>query len=74
MSEFLMIVPEGWTEVDANWIIDSGSYEEVSNWVQQEDWQSLANGLAAADLAVSGVVNARLFNDGTRLRLWIMVT
>lgn len=41
MSDFLVVVPEGWVEVTADWIGANYSVEEVQYMISTESWTDL---------------------------------
>lgn len=71
MSEFLMIVPEGWTEIPNP---DQILTEE--SWISSSPWEVTA---IAVELGVIEddnlvrVVAHRVFRDGDVLRVWVLI-
>lgn len=69
MSEFLMVVPEGWTEIaDPESIFSMESWNSASN-DEAREW------LKAAGQCQEGftVADKRVFRDGDLLRLWVVM-
>lgn len=72
MSEFLMIVPESWTELP--WDDELYYAEDVLRAIASGDWASLSQYLAAADTLPVGrqAINANLFQAGGLYRFWVL--
>lgn len=71
MSEFLMVVPEGWTEIPdhaaytaESWL--GASLDEAREWLRD---------LGYTDLLPDGMTvgDKRFFTDGDTARLWVRV-
>lgn len=74
MSEFLMIVPEGWLEADTAPIL--ATIDEVGLTYAAENEPGTIDALLGdTDQLPEGttVVESRVFKDGGRLRLWFRV-
>lgn len=74
MSDFLMIIPEGWTEVPADWIDVSITASEAQFWITQEAWRDIEDILADYEAVPEGkhVINARLIPTELGFRLWVV--
>ena len=74
MSDFLMIVPAGWTEAPAGWVGITNTPEEVQYWVNQQDWPSIEAILIDHGVVPEGqhVQNARLLQTNDGFRLWVI--
>ena len=73
MSEFLMVVPEGWTEVAPEaWA--GMSLDDLSRWIAEGSFYDFDALLEASGQLPEGqaVVNARLFRAGAIDRLWVL--
>lgn len=77
MSEFLMIVPDGWTEpADIEALLNNGGAnpDEVSFWISQESWGDIETMLSNAVALPEGkhVMNAKIFRTDTGYRFWVL--
>ncbi len=74
MSEFLMIVPEGWIEADVDLLLTVSDEGTLANYAANEpvsiDTLLGDTGQLEQGKTLSAV---RLFKDGDRLRLWYQV-
>lgn len=79
MSEFLMVVPPGWTEIpNAEEVINNTLGDGAHGAIAQELWWEFTNALDAFGLLPAGqiVTDARLFKTGDPLnpvRLWVLL-
>ena len=62
MSEFVFVIPAGWTKVSDSFIPETGSI--VGDWVNMNDMVSLSDALKARSEIPQDVmlIEARLFN------------
>ena len=74
MSDFLMVVPEGWVEVPTDWIGASNDIVEVNNIMSAEAWGDLENILALVGVVPAGqhVLNARFVTLSDGYHLWVL--
>lgn len=70
MSEFLLVIPEGWTE-----IADPESIVAMESWLgcsldEAREWLK-----ARGDIPEDGftVADKRVFKDGETVRLWVRI-
>ena len=78
MSEFLMIVPDGWTEpTDIEALLNNGGAnpEEVSFWISQEAWGDIETMMTNAVALPAGmhVLNAKIFRTDSGYRFWVLL-
>lgn len=75
MSEFLMVVPEGWVEIDnaTDLIANYGGEIAVQDLLSRGEFNTIDTVIEPAGLPPSGmtVMNARMFNEGGVSRLWV---
>jgi hypothetical protein len=74
MSEFLLIVPEGWTQIDYDSVYAAnGDFSEsnVDNWCNTGQYSYIEEGLKASGVigAEATVVEARRFHNHLLVRL-----
>jgi hypothetical protein len=77
MSDFLLIVPEGWVEFEAiNALINDNAVPSdlVYSQITQEAWGDLDTTFVNANIPVDGklVVDAKLISAATGFRCWFM--
>lgn len=76
MSEFLMVVPAGWSEVpDGQAFVDTHTEVQLLDLVQQGDWAAIEarlqdDGHIPADKAMAGF---RMFRDDAVYRVWFLI-
>lgn len=75
MSDFLLIVPSGWTEIpnDPVWIDSVISVGELTTAVDDEQWTSIDLLLSNMVVLPEGrtVAQARLIQTDTGYRFWV---
>lgn len=71
MSEFLMVVPDGYESVDLS-LFGYGE-EDITRWIADRTWYDFDNALEVTGMLPAGkaVVDARLFRDRELLSLWV---
>ena len=72
MSEFLMVVPEGWIELqDVDAFLERHSADAVAGWISSE-LVSLDTALGDDGILPPGwtLTDARMFRDGLTFRIW----
>jgi hypothetical protein len=74
MSDFLVVVPTGWVEVAADWLVGSYTVEEINTLIAQESWGDLDTILYNAGTLPQGmtVAKARLMPFDSGYRLWVL--
>ncbi len=74
MSEFLMVVPPGWTEVaDAQAFVDRHTEAQLLDLTQQGDLAAIEARLQDDGLLVGSMIDFRMFRDGGVYRVWVKV-
>jgi hypothetical protein len=76
MSDFLLIVPEGWVEFpETNALLNDGATppDMAYFWIAQEAWGDIDTFLASAGMGVPGklVCGAKLFSESDGYHLWM---
>ena len=76
MSDFLLIVPEGWVEfADINALVNDGAVpaDMVYFWIAQEVWGDIDTMLVNANHPTDGklVTGAKLFSESDGYHLWM---
>jgi hypothetical protein len=78
-DNFVMVIPEGWTEIEnATQMIEAWGENGVISTIQQQAWGEIDSMLEAAGILPAGktTAEARLFSAGetgdARLRLWVI--
>jgi hypothetical protein len=74
MSDFLLVVPEGWTEIaDVQVIFATASAESIQADITSEMWWEIEQAIDAAGLLPIGstVIDAKLFDGGGGWKLWV---
>lgn len=74
MSQFLMVAPEGWTDVTEGWSNSSGDVGHLSMLIGSKNWVDVQSELQSADIngpEGTVLVGATLMSldDGTHL--WV---
>jgi len=76
MSDFLLIVPSGWTEIpnDPVWIGVTIEVTDLTFTIASESWGDLDNILSSMVILPEGknVTNARMIATETGYRLWVL--
>lgn len=78
MSDFLLVVPQGWEEpADIAALLNDGAVnpEEVSFQIAQESWGDIDTLLSNAGSLPEGkhVLNARMFRTEMGYRFWVLL-
>jgi hypothetical protein len=78
MSDFLLVVPAGWTEFpEANELINNGATppDTIMFQVAQQAWEDIDNFLISAVLLPDGkhVTNAKLILTEAGYRFWVVL-
>lgn len=67
MSDFLLIIPSGWTQLDWQFITNHSdlSLQVTLEWISTTSWSSIEYALKSIDAIpqTSSVLNAKLFDD-----------
>ena len=75
MNDFLLVVPDGWTEIpnDPVWIGSVISIDELNSNIVQEQWTSIDVLLSSMVILPSGktVAQARLIQTDAGYRFWV---
>lgn len=72
MSEFLMVVPPGWTEVEeAQAFVDRHTEAQLLDLTQQGDLAAIEARLQDDGLLVGNMSDFRMFRDGGVYRIWV---
>lgn len=75
MSDFLLVVPEGWTEIPnvPEWIGTVAPVEQLTFAIAQEAWGDIESILSSMVALPAGesVVQARLIQTDTGYRFWV---
>ena len=74
MSDFLMIVPQGWTEVPFEWIEWRMGFESAQQTALQEMWWEFENALEGVGQLQEGqtIERVKLFMAEDGPKCWIM--
>ena len=71
MSEFILIVPAGWTQIDlvAATLIPGFSIPAIKSWIETQNWLVMVQELASGGLLKETdiILEAQIFNDETFL-------
>jgi hypothetical protein len=76
MSDFLMIVPDGWVELDTNTIINVGGLDPntISSWFSEGIYHELAGFMEnmGIPLPVGQMITAgKVFDSGSGYKIWV---
>lgn len=74
MSDLLVVVPEGWTDVTAGWAASSGDFTHVSMLINDKNWVDVQTVLQASDInAPEGTVltGATFMSMEDGAHLWV---
>jgi hypothetical protein len=76
MSEFLLVVPDGWTEVtNLEQVFSWASPEAIQLDIAQELWYEIEQAMDFAGVmpAEHMILDAKLFDGGSGWRLWVRI-
>ena len=74
MSEFLMVVPEGWTDFTAKWNESSADFAHISALINDKNWADVQTELQGADITGpegTTLTGATLLSLTDGVHLWV---
>lgn len=80
MTEFLLIVPEGWISIAqevTEQLLNQAAFESIQQYITDSVWweiEALFENSGNTLPSGKSITNARVFNSGTSIQLWITLS